>query len=100
MQISGMEADFDKTKLLFQRVTAARIKPDNGPAVPIDLADTTKCYKVVTTIYLAGLFGLVKDVSGGLVIGRGQGKGLHHGDHQHRHAHRGLQPGHRRRWTS
>ena len=67
MQISGMEADIDKTKPLFQRVTAARVKPDTGAAVPIDLADTTKCYKVVTSIYLAGLFGLVKDVSGGLV---------------------------------
>jgi 5'-nucleotidase / UDP-sugar diphosphatase len=68
MQLSGMEADFDKTKPLFQRVTAARLKPDTGTAVPIDFADTTKCYKVVTSIYLAGLFGLVKDVSGGLAM--------------------------------
>jgi 5'-nucleotidase len=67
MQISGLEADIDKSKPLFQKVTAARLKPDAGAAVPIDLADTTKCYKVVTSIYLAGLFGLVKDVSGGLV---------------------------------
>jgi 5'-nucleotidase/UDP-sugar diphosphatase len=67
MQMSGMEADFDKTKPLFQRVTAARIKPDTGAAVPIDFADTTKCYKVVSTIYLAGLLGLVKDFSQGLV---------------------------------
>jgi 5'-nucleotidase len=67
LQISGLEADFDKTRPLFQRVTAARLKPDGAAAVPIDLNDTTKCYKVVTTIYLAGLFGLVKDVSRGLV---------------------------------
>ena len=67
MQVSGMEADIDKTKPLFQRVIAARLKPDTGAAVPIDLNDTTKCYKVVTSIYLAGLFGLVSQVSGGLV---------------------------------
>jgi 5'-nucleotidase/UDP-sugar diphosphatase len=67
LQISGLEADFDKSKPLFQRVTGVRLKPDGGAAVPIDVADTTRCYKVVTSIYLAGLFGLVKDVSRGLV---------------------------------
>jgi 5'-nucleotidase len=63
LQISGLEADFDMGKPLFNRVTGARLKPDTGAAVAIDLADTTRCYKVVTTIYLAGLFGLVKSVS-------------------------------------
>jgi hypothetical protein len=33
--------------------------------VAIDLKDTTKCYKVVTTLYVANLLGLIKSLTGG-----------------------------------
>ena len=67
LQLSGLQADYKRSNPLFQRVTAARLVPPTGPPVAIDLTDTTKCYKVVTTLYLGALFSLVSTVSQGLL---------------------------------
>lgn len=74
MQIAGIEAEYDLKLPLFQRVTALRLRTGPTTTEPIDRADTTKCYKIVTTLYLAGLFGLAETVSGGLIKIQGKEK--------------------------
>jgi 5'-nucleotidase / UDP-sugar diphosphatase len=64
LQLAGAEADYAPAGQVFNRVRAVRLVPAGGGApVAIDLANTTTCYKVVTSIYLAGLFSLVSTVS-------------------------------------
>lgn len=46
---------------LFQRVTGVEVA-----GMPVDLTDTTRCYKLVTNYYVGSLLGLVRQVSGGL----------------------------------
>jgi len=60
LQISGLKATFDLSKPLFGRVTSLAIANPGGADTPLDPTDTTKCYKVVATNYVAGLLGLVK----------------------------------------
>jgi 2',3'-cyclic-nucleotide 2'-phosphodiesterase (5'-nucleotidase family) len=68
MQFAGMEVDYNMAGMLFNRVTGARVVPGGGAAkIAIDFTNTTTCYKVVTSIYLAGLFNLVGTVSNGLL---------------------------------
>jgi 5'-nucleotidase/UDP-sugar diphosphatase len=56
LQFSGIQAEFKMDNLVFQRVkSASLVEPGRAP-VPINLADETTCYKVVTTYYLAALF--------------------------------------------
>ena len=53
--------DYRASNPLFQRVTGARIiREGDGPARPIEPAG---CYKVVSTLYLAALFGLVESLT-------------------------------------
>jgi 5'-nucleotidase / UDP-sugar diphosphatase len=72
MQLAGMEADYNMKQGLLNRVTGLRLVTKAGAKEPIDLANGTKCYKVVTTLQLAGLFDLVKTLTGGLlsVVGK------------------------------
>ena len=65
LQISGMKMTYDTTKPLFQRVTAMALVPPTGAGHAIDPTDTTHCYKVVTTYYVASLLGLVSSLTGG-----------------------------------
>jgi 5'-nucleotidase / UDP-sugar diphosphatase len=66
LQFSGIEADFNPKRLQFQRVTAVRLVTPNGTE-PIDPKNTTKCYKIVTTLQFAGLLGLVNQLTRGIL---------------------------------
>ena len=74
MQLAGMEADYDMKQPLFQRVTALRLVNKDHSTTPIDRLDTTKCYKLVTTLQLAGLFDLVGGLTNGLLNVQGKEK--------------------------
>jgi 5'-nucleotidase/UDP-sugar diphosphatase len=63
LQFSGLQADYDQSRSLFQKVTGARVMTQAGLET-IDLSSTTKCYKVVTTLYLAGFFNLAGSLTG------------------------------------
>jgi len=67
LQISGLKVTYDMTKPVFGRVTGLTLTPDMGAPVPMNVADTTKCYKVVSTAYVAGLLGVVKSFTQGLL---------------------------------
>jgi len=61
-----VQITYDATKLPFGRVTGASLLPAGGaPPVAIDFKDATKCYKVVTTLYVANLLGLIKALTNG-----------------------------------
>jgi hypothetical protein len=60
LQVSGLEVHLDRTKPPFQRVTSLKVG-----ATAVGLTDTTTCYKVTTTLYVAGLLGLVAQSTGG-----------------------------------
>jgi 5'-nucleotidase len=60
LQVSGIEVHLDRTKAPFQRVTSLKIGATN-----VGLTDTTTCYKVTTTLYVANLLGLVAQATGG-----------------------------------
>jgi len=66
LQISGLKAEYDPLRRLFGRVTSLSLVTEAGE-VPLDFEDTTTCYKVVTTNYVAGLLGVVETLTGGLL---------------------------------
>jgi 5'-nucleotidase/UDP-sugar diphosphatase len=73
MQFSGLGADYNMNGDLLHRVTALRLlNPDGSKKADIDINDTTKCYKVVTSLQLAGLFDLVGKLTGGLLSVQGK----------------------------
>jgi 5'-nucleotidase len=61
LHVSGATVNI-KVGPLFQQVTSVKV----GDAM-VDFADTTKCYKVVTNLYVASLLGLIETVSGGVL---------------------------------
>jgi 5'-nucleotidase len=67
LQISGIKVQYDMSKTPFGRVSALWLaSPTPGGAdTPLVLTDTTTCYKVVATNYVAGLLGVVKSFTGG-----------------------------------
>jgi 5'-nucleotidase/UDP-sugar diphosphatase len=67
LQISGLKVAYDMTKPLFGRVTGLTLAPTGGAEQPLDLNDTTTCYKVVTTNYVAGLLGAVQVLTDNLL---------------------------------
>jgi 5'-nucleotidase len=60
LQVSGLTMTYDPTGVPFNRVTSISVG-----GTRIDLTDTTTCYHVTTTRYVAGLLGVVSQVSGG-----------------------------------
>jgi hypothetical protein len=60
LQVSGLAVHLDTSKPPFQRVTSI-----NVGSTAVNLADTTTCFKVTTTLYVANLLGLVAQVTGG-----------------------------------
>jgi 5'-nucleotidase/UDP-sugar diphosphatase len=60
IQTSGLEAHYDATKAPFQRITSLKVGNTT-----VDLAATTPCFRVTTTLYVAGLLGVVSSVTGG-----------------------------------
>jgi len=61
---SGLSVTYDMTRPAFARVTSASLQTDLGP-VALDPTDTTTCYKVVSTNFVAGLLGVVSQQTGG-----------------------------------
>jgi len=66
LQVSGLEVEYDRSKPPFQRVSSLALVTDSGTQ-PLDPTDTTRCYQIVTTNYLAGLLSLVRTLTGGLL---------------------------------
>jgi 5'-nucleotidase / UDP-sugar diphosphatase len=66
LQISGLKVVYDLSKPLFGRVTSLQLVTPGG-AQALDPNDTTTCYKVVTTSYVAGLLGAVESLTSKLL---------------------------------
>ena len=66
LQVSGLSITYDMTRPAFARITSASVKTAAG-AKPLDPTDTTTCYKVVSTNFVAGLLGVVKAQTGGVL---------------------------------
>jgi 5'-nucleotidase/UDP-sugar diphosphatase len=65
LQLAGIEVDYSGSKIPFDRVTGARLVKEGMAPVAIDFANTTKCYKVVSTLYIAALFGVIEGLTNG-----------------------------------
>jgi len=61
LQISGGKMTYNSAGQPFNRVTSLVLDGNR----PVNFADTTTCYKVVTTYYVASLLGLVSQFTGG-----------------------------------
>lgn len=66
LQMSGLEVTYDTSQPPLQRVSGLSLVTPGG-AQALDLTDTTTCYQVVATNYVAGLLGLVSSATGGLL---------------------------------
>jgi 5'-nucleotidase len=64
LQVSGLKVEYDTTKPPFGRVSSLKLATTGGD-VAIDPTNTTTCYKVVATNYVAGLLGVVKSFTSG-----------------------------------
>lgn len=60
LQMAGVSGTYDPTQPPFQRVTSVSVG-----GVAVDTTSTSVCYSVTTTLYVAGLLGVVGSVSGG-----------------------------------
>jgi 5'-nucleotidase/UDP-sugar diphosphatase len=67
LQVAGLSITTDMTKPPFARITSASLVTPSGTKVPLDPTDTATCYKVVSTNFVAGLLGVVKQQTGGLL---------------------------------
>lgn len=66
LQISGLKVEYDPEASLFSRVASLTLVTEEGEE-PLDLEDTSTCYKLVTTSYVAGLLGVVEGFTQGLL---------------------------------
>jgi 5'-nucleotidase/UDP-sugar diphosphatase len=66
LQISGLKVEYDMSKGPFGRVSSLKLSK-GGVDTVLDPTDTTTCYKIVSTNYVAGLLGVVKSFTGGLL---------------------------------
>jgi 5'-nucleotidase len=71
LQVSGLKVTYDMSKNVFGRVASIRL---DGASSDLDLTNTTTCYKVVTTNYVAGLLSLVGSVTGNLLTVQAKAK--------------------------
>jgi 5'-nucleotidase len=67
LQVSGIKVTYDMTKQAFNRVTGISVVTQGSPDTPMDFTNLTKCYKVVSTNYVAGLLGVVSSFTKGLL---------------------------------
>ncbi|MEO5767390.1 MAG: 5'-nucleotidase C-terminal domain-containing protein [Polyangia bacterium] len=58
LQMSGLKVEYDMSKPPFGRVSSLKLVTGAAEQV-LDVNDTTKCYKVIATNYVAGLLGVV-----------------------------------------
>ncbi|MES1165598.1 MAG: 5'-nucleotidase C-terminal domain-containing protein, partial [Verrucomicrobiota bacterium] len=66
LQVSGLSLSYDMTRPAFARITSATVTTTDGVKV-LDRTDTSTCYKVVSTNFVAGLLGVVKTQTGGVL---------------------------------
>ena len=66
LQVAGLSITYDMSRPVFGRITGASVKTAAG-VMPLDRTDTTTCYKVVSTNFVAGLLGVVKAQTGGVL---------------------------------
>jgi len=66
LQVSGLSITYDMSLPPFARITSATYQSPAGP-VPLNPADTATCYKVVSTNFVAGMLGVVKVETGGVL---------------------------------
>jgi 5'-nucleotidase len=66
LQVSGLSITYDMSLPPFARITSATYEAPSGP-VPLDPTDAATCYKVVSTNFVAGLLGVVKLETGGVL---------------------------------
>jgi 5'-nucleotidase/UDP-sugar diphosphatase len=64
LQMSGLKVEYDMTKPPFGRVASLKLATATGD-IALELTNTTTCYKVVATNYVAGLLGVVKSFTSG-----------------------------------
>jgi 5'-nucleotidase/UDP-sugar diphosphatase len=62
LQVSGLNVEVQASAPLFMRVKSVTIG-----GTPVNLADKTTCYKLVTNLYVASLLNLVEGATGGLL---------------------------------
>jgi 5'-nucleotidase/UDP-sugar diphosphatase len=66
LQVAGLKVTYDMRKPLFGRVSSLTLETSTAEQ-PLDLNDTTTCYKIVTTNYVAGLLGAVQSLTDNLL---------------------------------
>jgi 5'-nucleotidase/UDP-sugar diphosphatase len=66
LQVSGLQVEYDQSRPPFDRVTRVALGTGSG-AQELDVTNTTQCYQIVTTNYVAGLLGLVRSATAGLL---------------------------------
>jgi 2',3'-cyclic-nucleotide 2'-phosphodiesterase (5'-nucleotidase family) len=66
LQLSGMRVEYDPSQPPFQRVAGLTLVTESGEQ-PLDLNDTDTCYEIIATNYVAGLLGVVRSATGGLL---------------------------------
>ncbi len=66
LQLSGIKVEYDLSQPPFQRVASITLSAPGGEQL-LDLTDTSTCYELVATNYVAGLLGLVRAATGGLL---------------------------------
>jgi 5'-nucleotidase len=62
LQVSGVKVHYDPTRPRFTRITSIEMGGS-----PLDLTDTTTCYPVTQSLYVAGLLSRVSQLSGGVL---------------------------------
>lgn len=66
LQLSGLKVEYDPSQPPFQRVAGVTLVTAAGEQA-LDLNDTSTCYELISTNYVAGLLGLVRSATGGLL---------------------------------
>lgn len=66
LQLSGLKVQYDMSQMPFRRVSSLTLVTGTTEQ-PLDINNTTQCYKVIATSYVAGLLGVVESFTGGLL---------------------------------
>jgi 5'-nucleotidase len=67
LQISGIKVTYNMAMPRFARVSSLKLVTPGSPDTTLDITNTTTCYKVVSTNYVAGLLGVVSSFTQGLL---------------------------------
>ena len=64
LQFAGMQLEYAKAGFPTMAVSSIKI---GNPLQPVDFTDTTKCYKLLTNLYVAEMMSLASAASGGML---------------------------------